>query len=355
MSRFVSALALVSLAGFTAAAAAQSSVTVFGVIDLAATHVDNGDAPSLTSLSQDGQASSRLGFRGVEDLGGGLRAGFWLEGAVGADTGCGGPSLGAAPTTSCGHTWQRRSTVSLMGPFGELRLGRDYVPTFWNFVEFTPFGYNGIGSPAATASTLNSGATTLVRANNTVGYFLPALGGLYGQLQLAAGEGATGNKSAGARVGYRIEGLNVAASFGRTDRTGPMGDDFTLWSVGGAFQAGVVLLQAYFGRHDHLDRGQRQAVIGASVPVGSTTLKASYTRSRGDLGTGGRSLDADQIALGAVHDLSKRTALYGTFARIDNQGSGASGALFQLGNGSLDGFAGGQASQGVQAGLRHSF
>src|SRR4051794_29661982 len=169
-----SLLALAALTAFAGAASAQSSVTLFGIVDLAVTSVDNSSRDSVKSLSQDGINSSRLGFRGVEDLGGGLRAGFWLEGALGADTGCGGsgtlgspvavgttsttvnqstgaPIVGINPgpttvsttpaaQTCIGQNWQRRSTVSLMGNFGEVRLGRDYVATFWNLTTFDPFG-----------------------------------------------------------------------------------------------------------------------------------------------------------------------------------------------------------------------
>lgn len=355
-SLFALALALGAAAG---AASAQSTVSLFGVIDLALTRVDNGAASTVNSLSQDGQSSSRFGVRAVEDLGGGLRAIAWIEGSVGADTGCGGPTIGATP--SCpGHTWQRRSTVSVAGPFGELRLGRDYVPTFWNLVDFSPFGYNGIGSPAGTASTLGSGATTFVRANNTVGYFLPPLGGLYGQAMVAAGEGTTGNKYAGGRLGYAGGPVNVAVSYGRTSRTGTMADAYTVFDVGAAYTVGVLTLQGYFGRYEYLDRKQDQALLGVLVRLGSGTLKGSYIRARGELGPSGRSQGADQIAVGYVHDLSKRTALYGTYATIDNKdknggASGASGALFTVGNGSLDGFQGGQRSRGLQLGIRHNF
>ena len=221
-----SLLAMAALTAFAGAASAQSSVTLFGIVDLAATSVDNSSAGTVKSLSQDGINSSRLGFRGVEDLGGGLRAGFWLEGALGADTGCGGAgtlgspvtvptvsttvnqgtgtaiaagvSTTARPRRTCiGQNWQRRSTISLMGNFGEIRLGRDYVATFWNLTTFDPFGTNGVGSALNQYSTLGSGATTSVRANNMIAYFLPAIGGLYGQFQVAAGEGVT---SAGEHV-----------------------------------------------------------------------------------------------------------------------------------------------------------
>ena len=74
------------LAVASAAASAQSSVTLFGVLDLNARYVKNGDV-SLKSLSSGGINTSRLGFRGIEDLGGGLSAGFWLETGINPDTG----------------------------------------------------------------------------------------------------------------------------------------------------------------------------------------------------------------------------------------------------------------------------
>lgn len=351
-----SLLALAALGALAGPATAQSSVNVFGVIDLAATHVDNGSAGAVNSLSQDGQSSSRLGFNGIEDLGGGLRASFWLEGSVGADTGCGGPTIGATPSCPA-HTWQRRSTVSIAGAFGEIRLGRDYVPTFWNLVDFSPFGYNGIGSPAGTASTLGSGATTFVRANNTVGYFLPPLGGIFGQAMVAAGEGTTGNKYAGARVGYAGGPVKAAVSYGRTFRTGTMADAYTVLDIGASYRFGMLTLQGYFGRYEYLDRKQDQALVGVLVPLGPGTLKGSYIRARGELGSAGRSQSADQIGVGYVYDLSKRTALYATLSTIDNKdkGSAATGALFTVGNGSLDGFQGGERSRGMQFGVRHNF
>ena len=83
---------LAVLAGISASAAAQSSVTLFGILDINARYVKNGDL-KVKSLSTDGVNSSRLGVRGVEDLGDGLKAGFWLESAVNPDTGTSNLSL----------------------------------------------------------------------------------------------------------------------------------------------------------------------------------------------------------------------------------------------------------------------
>ena len=124
-------------------ASAQSSVTLFGVVDatVSATVRAKASSRQARQLTNSGYNSSRLGFRGTEDLGGGLAASFWLEAGVNNDDGTGAATSSnnqRVGTTSAhrsgtqGLTFNRRSTVSLSGGFGELRLGRDYTPTFWN-------------------------------------------------------------------------------------------------------------------------------------------------------------------------------------------------------------------------------
>lgn len=157
-----SLLALAVLGTFAGVASAQSSVTLFGIVDLNGRSIKNGSTTQKQQVSNS-LNSNRLGFRGTEDLGGGMFAGFWLEGAMNNDSGEG-------TATGGGQNWQRRSTVSLGGRFGEIRLGRDYTPSFWNTTVFDPFGTNGVGSFLNTAGTgAITTATTYVRANNSFG------------------------------------------------------------------------------------------------------------------------------------------------------------------------------------------
>lgn len=108
-----SLIALAILGGFSGMAAAQSSVTLFSIIDLGVGYVKNDAFSSRKSMITSGHSGNRLGLRGVEDLGGGLRAGFWIEGATTPDDG-----------TAGGQQWTRRSTVSLLGGLG--RVTRRY-------------------------------------------------------------------------------------------------------------------------------------------------------------------------------------------------------------------------------------
>ena len=339
-------LALAALTAFAGVASAQSSVTLFGIVDLSINNVKNGNL-SQKLLSSNQLNSNRLGFRGVEDLGGGMRAGFWLEGAMSNDDGTG-------TATGGGQNWQRRSTVSLMGGFGEVRLGRDYTPSFWNKTIFDPLGTNGMGSSLNLASTLGSGATTLVRANNTVGYFLPAMGGIYGQVQVAAGENTPGNKYMGARVGYAGGPVNVAVAFGKTYKDGPMLTDFKDFNVGGSYNLGFMTLIAQYNKVDYSTRDQKIAMVGVTVPFGASTLKASYLTAKGAQGTSATDFDSKQIALGYQYDLSKRTAIYATVSSLDNDGSAATGSRFTVGQGPAM-TIGSATSRGYNLGVRHSF
>jgi predicted porin len=337
-----SLLALAALTAFAGVASAQSSVTLFGVVDLAARNVKNSSG-SMKSLSPNGMGSSRLGFRGVEDLGGGLRAGFWLEGDVDASVG-----------QNAGQSWQRRSTVSLMGGFGEIRLGRDYTPDFWNHTVFDPFGTNGVASSLNIWSTVGNAATTSVRANNTIGYFLPGgLGGLYGQVQMAAGEGVAGNKHVAFRIGYGAGPVNVAFAYGKTEITeGPPKQDWKRMNIGASWNLGFMTLMGYYVNGDGSNnREMTQYLIGGVVPFGASQLKFSYSKSDAKGGTPAQNAqDATQLGLGYLYSLSKRTTLYTHFSRVSNK----SGANYTA-NGPGPANALGKNSTGYEFGINHTF
>ena len=356
-----SLLALAVLGTFAGVASAQSSVTLFGIVDVGLRNVKNGSNPDLWTQSTDGLNSSRLGFRGVEDLGGGLSAGFWLEAGLSADTGNMGGGIGiAAPTNGSASIFNRRSTVSLMGNWGEIRLGRDYTPGFWNTTIFDPFGTVGVGSflnmTTAAGGPLGvpvAGAnTSYVRANNSFGYFLPSnLGGLYGQVQSSLQEGPTpnGNKQNSFRIGYAAGPFNVALSYQKTD----VGvTDWEHANIGGSWNCGFMTLMGFYDKAEFQAAEQNNILIGAVVPFGQGEFKVAYTKSdlKGNIGAVNLDpSDADQLAIGYVYNVSKRTALYGAYSIIKNDGA----SNFTITGGS--GAATGGDSKGFEVGVRHSF
>jgi predicted porin len=350
MKKSLIALAVLASAGV---ASAQSSVTLFGIVD-ATLAFGKGSISNKTQLTNSGYNSSRLGFRGTEDLGGGMSASFWLEAGVNNDNGSGaatslnnqstGTSTASAGTQ--GLTFNRRSTVSLGGGWGELRLGRDYTPQFWNLTVFDPFGTNGAG----TTQTLNSslGGPVTVRASNSIGYFLPGnLGGFYGQLQHYRGENnnnvANDGTGTAMRVGYANGPVNAALAYSTTKySTG----DIKSTNIGGQWDFGVAKLMGHISR-DSVSGGAtgKGALIGALVPVGPGEIRLAYSTYKNNLAGTPKT---NKWALGYVHNLSKRTAVYATYARLKNSG-GAAQALNGSGN------AANQNSTGYDFGIRHSF
>ena len=333
-------LVLAALTAFAGVASAQSSVTLFGIVDLAARNVKNGNAGTIKSLSPSGQATSRLGFRGVEDLGGGLRAGFWLEGQLDPDTG------------GAGFNFARRSTISLMGTFGEVRLGRDLNPSYTSIGAFDPFNYVGVASIANVRQQFLAlgGATTAVRTSNSIAYYLPAMGGLYGAAMVGAGEGTTGNKYVGGRLGYAAGPLNVSAATAKTYKTGTMLDDLTTSNVGASFNLGFATIGAVYEMSDYRNLEQKLASVYTTVPLGKGVLKAQYTKAGGSA-----AYSAKQFGVGYVYSMSKRTSLYTSYGSINNDGNATAGANFTATDRGPAGMRRGETSTGYEFGVRHDF
>jgi len=284
MKKSLVALATMTVAGITAA---QSSVTMFGVVDASVSGYTNTTKTALgtsiktskTVLTNSAYNASRWGLRGTEDLGGGLAASFWLESQLLNDDGNAGAGAGSS------QLFNRRSTISLSGALGEVRLGRDYVPSFWNDTVFDPFGGVGVGiNMIISASGFTStGATTngfganpqSIRSSNSIGYFLPPnLGGFYGQIMYAfneqtsydpgsltpptaaaiaanpslanTGNNARAGKYVGGRFGYSNGRLDVAGAYANSTIASNyfLGTTTTLdiWNLGASYDFGVVKL-----------------------------------------------------------------------------------------------------------------
>jgi predicted porin len=357
--------AFAQVAGTGQGPVSASSVTLFGVVDVAYAYGD-GSLNHVQRLVSGANTSSRLGFRAFEDLGGGLAAGAWLEAGVNVDNGTGTasstnnqPVTGpGAPNGTQGLMFNRRSTVSLISAdWGELRLGRDFTATFRNRDQTDPFGTVGVGASQVDAGSI--AGTTSTRASNMVGYFLPAarLGGLFGELQYYTGENASNSPNPvdgsgwQGRLGWRSGPFGIAAAGGWTsydDRT-PAAGEVDVWNVGGHFEFGFGRLTAgYFEDKIKQQTTTLKAtgyIVGLVVPVGASDLKFSYssygTDAAGDPTT-------HKLAVGGVYNLSKRTAAYATYAHVENKGPASVGL-----NGSSTGA--GSSSDGFDIGLKHSF
>ncbi len=361
--------ALVALGAWGGGAQAQVGqpafgVTLNGMIDLGARYADNSIG-SMKTLSSGNTATSVLVIKGSEDLGDGLKASFWLESSFFADTGVAG-SLTFTPTN---QFFDRRSTVSLAGRFGELRLGRDWNPVFLGYVYSDPFFTVGVGSSAnflnASVNTVFSRAfgnaanpTTISRVNNAIEYLTPpTLGGFNAHLMVGASENANANggfRYTGARVGYRTGKLDVSAS-GSATRIDAQDADLKQAGVAGSYNLGVARLSAFYTRTTFLSAKQNHWLIGAIVPAGQGSIKVSYNKlDQAGSNAAGASIDANdaqQFGLGYEYNLSKRSAMYVNASHLSNKGQ----ARFAVPGGRAGLIGGGTSSKGVELGVRHAF
>lgn len=346
------------------AQAQSSSVTMNVIVDAAARYSSNS-VGNLKTLISGGNSTSRLILRGTEDLGDGLKAGFWLEGTLFTDTG----TAGGVATAPAAQFWDRQATVQLSNRFGEVRLGRDWNPVFLGYVFSDPFIFLGVGSQGnffnASASTVLQRAfgsaiapSTISRSSNSIEYFLPGgLGGLNGQLMVSAGEGnnAGGSfKYRAGRLGYRAGKLDGSVYYGATqiDATSA---DLKQSGVAGSYDFGIAKVSASYTNSTYLSAKQVNWLLGLSVPVGATGfIKASYNKADQKGTTAANvSVDADdaqQYAIGYQYYVSKNTTLYTTVARLKNSGV----AKFAIPNGP-QGIAGGSSSTGFDVGMRTAF
>jgi len=345
-----SLVALAVLGTLAGTASAQSSVTLFGIADAGVAMIKSNNV-SADHLVSGGNQTSRVGLRGMEDLGGGLKANFWLESQVNFDTGT---------SDTAGVFWGRRSTVGLSGDFGEIRLGRDKTSTRNLIDEFDAFGAVGMGDITAnqkfSSSTLGApGTIGNNRNNNEFRYFLPSnLGGIYGSAELGYGEGVQGQKYYGGRLGYKEGPLHLSAAVGIADTVsaGKWGHG----SVGASYDFGVVKVGVIGIESKYVGRKQDVFGVNAQIPLGQGLIKLQYANSNANAvaETAKAAYDARLISAGYVYTLSKRTSVYTVMSVLKNKGLGTI-AL----NVSQAGFAtttnAGGNSAGFTVGITHLF
>ena len=353
---------------------AQSSVTIYGVMDAAIEVSNHGAKQRLVS---GGNYGSRLGFRGSEDLGGGLGAVFRLEMGVNADSG----SLAQG-----GLGFGRESSVGLQSrTWGTLLLGRVPTPLYVAQSATDPFNWMGSGGHLALTRDNISGApqqvlplTVNARLDNSATYISPVFAGFQfrGQASLAENAAAVGS-SRSASLKYTAGPLDANIAW-QSLRAGVGGTGHARgWTVGGSYDFGIARVFAGATEEENncstcigaLARGPaatsastskfRLLNIGARAPFGSFTLigevariqdRSAYFTSPGDR-------DATLVSMGGEYGLSKRTVLYGSLGTIDNR----NGSRYALGTGSSQQIASAwpagsnKRASTLNLGIRHVF
>ena len=347
-----SLLALAALAA-SGAAMAQSSVTLYGVIDTGIAYV-NG-AENLYGLTEEGgNVKNRLGFRGTEDLGNGLKATFNLEAGFAADTGAGkqGGTL----------AFNRTSTIGLEGAFGTVRLGKMQNSSYVAMNRYDAFADTGIGGSRAWSGDYSAA----IRPGNTVSFTTANYSGFKVGVDYGFGEQqkARDSRYFGLAATYDNGPLSVAAAYDRLNSNTVNGvfaaDDLKTWQLGGAYNFGVAKVLAFYkdSKVTQNDEKFKTFGLGVTAPVGAAgEVRAAYNHYRlSDNVVGSETLKANQLSLGYVHNLSKRTALYGTYAYLKNKDSnGANMGLTLNSDFARNNLKANGSQHGLQVGVRHAF
>jgi predicted porin len=373
-------LALFGMAIFAGAAQAQSSVAVYGVID---TSMNNGsDKVNLngttttvkqrtTGAGKDGLATSRLGIKGSEDLGGGTSASFvWEQGLVSIGVGGAGGAQASTSvadadvgTQTAGAFLDARQVYAGVANkgLGELRLGRQ-ATGIHNLIAGNSAGYaNNVAGAlySAGGSVANNSRTRPheVYVNRMVNYITPTINGVQAEVQAAsqsantettASTASTSTGYYGARLGYKgVKNLNVDLGYSAVDLNQAAADvKQIVMGLGANYNFGIAqAFGLYTKANQKLASGtklndQTAWELGVRAPVTKTIdLFASYLGGS-STGTGSTSastlafsdtavsgnVDISGFQLGAKYNMSKRTSLYAVGGTQARKGTGVNSA-----------------------------
>lgn len=325
---------------------AQSSVTIYGILDANVSHITNarGTPGDVLLLNSGGRSSSRWGLRGSEDLGGGMSAFFNLEADVNVDTGEGDP----------GRAFGRLSYVGLRGNWGEVRLGRDYAPIFYAASSVEPLGCCrvGHGSFLSLGNAVGAAPNDDARVSNGITYW-GGTGPFKTQILYGFGE-VPGSTAAARQIGlnalYTAGPVHVALGY-HNNNVGSTARN-TSWLIGGRYTLGPMKLYAAFQNNEsrvfapaassrnHMTWGGFAYDVSPKVEVVGAVYRRDTRESKED---------ATLYVVGANYKFSRRTEIYADYGHVSN---GATGS-FGVSAGSTTVLGGTQAH--TQVGVRHRF
>jgi predicted porin len=308
MKKSLIALAVLLASG---AAMAQSSVTLYGIADVWVGSTKSGvNAKSVTQVGSGGFAASRYGFKGSEDLGGGLKAVFKLEQGFDISTGAANTFNGASTS------FNRQAFVGLEGDFGSLTLGN-----VWSAMDDVIGAGNGAFDTGAfsplysmTGSVHN---TYQDRPRNAIKYATPNFGGFTAAVAYGLDENAAVKQdTVDFNVAYGAGPIGVSLAYQVQNNT----TDTELLLLNGSYDLGMAKLLATYGQVETGAAKSRDYQFGVDVPLSSAlTLSGSFaqTRDNAALGDGKR----NGYGIAAKYSLSKRTFTYAGVRNVDAKNS----------------------------------
>ena len=331
-----SSLALAAALACAGSAQAQTTVTLYGIAD-GDVRFDHTALGTLKSLGSGGEASSRWGLRGTEDLGNGLKAVFNFEqdfdlsdnsapqgniAATGAST--------ANLSSSGSRFFGRRAIVGLNSPqFGEIRFGREYTPLYQAWSAADPFGAGTV------ARATNYSVGNVTRFDNSVTYESPSYQGLQLKAQFRPGESTTnlpatatknGGNGYGASLTYAKGPIYAGIGF-ISGKNSPDNNTTRGATATAVYDFGILKLHGlYFFTKNATTLKQQAYALGLTVPVGAFKFLANVARIDNKYDTNNSPLrlnDATLFGFGGNYAFSKRTDLYLVYSKAVNKGASA--------------------------------
>ena len=378
-----SLLACMALGAIAGTASAQSSVTIYGVVDAGVVFVNHqttstGGSGNALAFNTGGLSPSIFGFKGSEDLGGGLKANFDLEGHFFSGTGQG---------EQWGGLFGRQANVGLSNSYGSVTLGKQYSPAVLAFAATDPRGlketFSGLISwaltqPVAAPSTLNVGAGAAAGANtnSVIDVFV----------------------ANAVSLSTKIADVNLSGSYSLGGVAGSNSANRVI-ALGATYTGPVTLSAAYQSENfqpDGLPAGTGNGVqtrkysVGAGYTLGDATATINYLNNKNNASPG-LSVQADYHVYGAGlnyrtsasntatlafyysdnkdsssdtsrtwilsddYALSKRTTLYALVAGVNAGNNYTGGSAFGVANNNLYVASAGKTTTAVELGVKHSF
>jgi predicted porin len=320
MTRSLPRAAAITLGlGLVSAAQAQSSVSVYGLMDASFGQFQSAGTEKVWKSESGNMTTSFLGFKGAEDLGGGLKARFQIDHFLRLDSGSAGRFTGDA-------FWARNAFVGLQGAFGATLLGRNTTPLFVSTLAFNAIGDSfGFSPSIRQVLTPNTSQGMLpffgdTGWSNSVLYNSPNYNGASFNLIANLGEGAAGatGKNFGGNLLYFGGPFGATAAFQKV-KNGAFGtpagfSSQDTWQLGGSYDLGVAKLYAQYSSvktKATVDTDTKVYGIGATVPIGAGKLLAQYGRAKADFGISDRTNKT--LTLGYDYNLSKNTDVYAVY------------------------------------------
>ncbi|WP_457424030.1 porin [Roseateles sp. P5_E7] len=303
-------------------ALAQSSVTLYGLVDMS---VGSTKAPGATGSvkgAESGKMStSFFGFRGNEDLGGGLAAIFQIDSFLRADTGQSGRFTGDG-------FWARNAFVGLTSKeWGTLKAGRNTTNLFVATLSFNPFGDSFGYSPSIRHIFSSNTVTGDSGWSDSVMYTTPNFSGFTATALVAAGEGV-GGRNVAASGTYVSGPLAAALVYQKAQKDGATAvDDTTVWQGNGSYDFGMVKVFGQYAKATNDTRKIDYKIYegGVSVPIGLGKVLAQYGQISPSAGAGRKTW-----TVGYDYFLSKRTDLY-AMAMSDKLSGQSTGESYSVG------------------------